>query len=181
MFVHCHTRDELQRAAEELLKNDFQSLRQRVFTFQSDLPEAVERNPFFQQLTTDESVLVEPADWAQHCPRADHQHLLVGPIVEDGRLIGALAATRDTAFRESDRTRMNRLCLHYSSRLAQLPKAQHELTPRENEVAAAVRQGLRNREVARELHITEHTVKQNLKSIYRKLGVRSRTELAARA
>lgn len=179
MFAHCLTREELKQAAEQLLEQSFASQRQRVFEFARDLRPEMTENPVFQQLTTEESALVEPADWARYCPRADHQHLLVGPVVENGQLTGALAATRTTPFTESERQRLNRICLHYSTTLARLPDTRG-LTPRENEVAAAVRKGLRNAEVARELCITEHTVKQNLKSIYRKLGLRSRTELAYR-
>ncbi len=40
---------------------------------------------------------------------------------------------------------------------------------------------MRNREIADRLVLSEHTVKQNPKAIYRKLGVRSRTEIAGRA
>ena len=55
-----------------------------------------------------------------------------------------------------------------------------ELTPTEEKVAALVAAGGTNREVADALFISIHTVEANLKRIYRKLGVRSRTELATR-
>jgi DNA-binding CsgD family transcriptional regulator len=181
LLTHCQTREDLKRAAEGLLAETFQSLRQRVFSFtEAELPEEFKANPLWHQLHAEESALVEPADWGRYCPRADHQHLLIGPVLEDGQLTGALAVTRETPFTEPERQRMNRLCLHYSTALARLPSAPPGLTRREHEIAAAVRKGLRNAEVARALSITEHTVKQNLKSIYRKLGLRSRTELAAR-
>ena len=54
------------------------------------------------------------------------------------------------------------------------------LTPTEWQVAELVGQGMTNREVATALFVSEHTVRANLKRIYGKLGVRSRTELAAR-
>jgi DNA-binding CsgD family transcriptional regulator len=54
------------------------------------------------------------------------------------------------------------------------------LTPTEDQVAAMVATGRTNREVADELFLSVHTVEANLKRIYRKLGVRSRTELASR-
>jgi DNA-binding CsgD family transcriptional regulator len=55
-----------------------------------------------------------------------------------------------------------------------------ELTPTEDRVAALVAAGNTNREVADALFISIHTVEANLKRIYRKLGVRSRTELASK-
>ncbi len=52
------------------------------------------------------------------------------------------------------------------------------LTPTEVEVAKLVAQGLTNREVADALFVSQHTVNANLRRVYRKLQVRSRTELA---
>ena len=54
------------------------------------------------------------------------------------------------------------------------------LTPTEGRVAALVAAGSTNREVADSLFLSVHTVEANLKRIYRKLGIRSRTELASR-
>ena len=55
------------------------------------------------------------------------------------------------------------------------------LAPRERQLIRFVRQGLRNREIANELGVTEGTVKVYLHGIFEKLGVNSRTELAVRA
>jgi DNA-binding CsgD family transcriptional regulator len=55
-----------------------------------------------------------------------------------------------------------------------------DLTPTEDRVAALVAAGSTNREVADALFVSIHTVEANLKRIYRKLGVRSRTELASK-
>ncbi len=55
-----------------------------------------------------------------------------------------------------------------------------ELTPAEERVAALVAEGRTNREVAAVLYVTDHTVEFHLSRIYRKLGVRSRAELARR-
>jgi len=62
-------------------------------------------------------------------------------------------------------------------RLSSLPP----LTPRERELVELVRQGLRNRDIAQRLGVTEGTVKVYLHSIFDKVGVGSRTELAIRA
>ncbi len=54
------------------------------------------------------------------------------------------------------------------------------LTHREREVALLVADGLRSREVAERLDIAPQTVKSHLKTIFDKLGVRNRVELAKR-
>jgi DNA-binding CsgD family transcriptional regulator len=54
------------------------------------------------------------------------------------------------------------------------------LTHREREVALLVADGLRSREVAERLAIAPQTVKSHLKTIFDKLGVRNRVELARR-
>jgi DNA-binding CsgD family transcriptional regulator len=54
------------------------------------------------------------------------------------------------------------------------------LTSREREVALLVSDGLRSREVAERLGIASQTVKSHLKTIFDKLGVRNRVELARR-
>jgi DNA-binding CsgD family transcriptional regulator len=54
------------------------------------------------------------------------------------------------------------------------------LTPTEERVAALVAAGGTYREVADALFISPKTVQWNLSKIYRKLGVRSRAELAAK-
>jgi len=55
------------------------------------------------------------------------------------------------------------------------------LTRRERELIELVRQGLRNRDIATELGVTEGTVKVYLHAIFDKLHVENRTELALRA
>lgn len=54
------------------------------------------------------------------------------------------------------------------------------LTPAEHRVAVAAAQGLSNREIAGACFVTVRTVETQLTSVYRKLGVRSRSQLAAR-
>lgn len=53
-----------------------------------------------------------------------------------------------------------------------------ELTAREISVAEKVATGASNREISRELEISERTVKAHLSSIFAKLGVRDRVQLA---
>lgn len=55
------------------------------------------------------------------------------------------------------------------------------LTRREREVLTLVAEGLGNRDIAKRLFISENTVKNHLRGILEKLGLRSRTEAASYA
>jgi DNA-binding CsgD family transcriptional regulator len=55
------------------------------------------------------------------------------------------------------------------------------LTPTEREVVALTARGLSNAAIGHELLISPGTVRTHLRSVFSKLGVTSRTELAARA
>ena len=61
-----------------------------------------------------------------------------------------------------------------------VPAPTDVLTETERHVAALVAQGHTNREVAAAMFVTQNTVQTHLRHIFQKLGVRSRTELAAR-
>jgi DNA-binding NarL/FixJ family response regulator len=63
-------------------------------------------------------------------------------------------------------------------RAAPRPRRDRELTSAERRVAALVAEGMTNREVAAQLFTTVATVEAHLTRIYRKLGIRSRTQLA---
>ncbi len=52
------------------------------------------------------------------------------------------------------------------------------LTPRECEVLRLIARGLANGEIAEELFISKHTVKNHVSSIYKKLGENDRTRVA---
>ncbi len=56
--------------------------------------------------------------------------------------------------------------------------AWRRLTPREREVLGLVAEGLRNREIGARLYISEKTVRNHLSSVFRKLGVKDRTQAA---
>lgn len=55
------------------------------------------------------------------------------------------------------------------------------LSFRENQIVDLICQAKQNKEIAYELHLSEGTIKEYLNRIYRKLDVKSRTELAIRA
>jgi len=52
------------------------------------------------------------------------------------------------------------------------------LSPREEEVAALVSQGLSNREIAERLVISDRTVESHVQSALNKLGFRTRAQIA---
>ena len=54
------------------------------------------------------------------------------------------------------------------------------LTPREIEVLSAIGEGMTNKLIARRLNISLHTVKFHIESLFRKLGVRTRTQALAK-
>ena len=52
------------------------------------------------------------------------------------------------------------------------------LTDREREILRLVEEGKSNKEIARDLEITEPTIKLHVKTLYRKLDVNNRTQAA---
>jgi DNA-binding NarL/FixJ family response regulator len=56
--------------------------------------------------------------------------------------------------------------------------AHGDLSPREQEVLRLVAQGLPNKRIARELEISEKTVKAHLTSVFQQIGVTDRTQAA---
>jgi len=143
-----------------------------------------------------DEVILPPGVWRTICPRADHAHVMVGPIISEGQLVGGVAVTRDRqspAFSAENLADLSALCLHFSTRLATLrsqsfvsapaaiaPAVANRLTPREAEIVERVAQGLTNKQIGTELWITENSVKQALKRIFRKLEVSSRAEMVAK-
>jgi DNA-binding NarL/FixJ family response regulator len=61
------------------------------------------------------------------------------------------------------------------------PAAPRLLTPRELEVLHSIGAGSSNKSIARELGISQHTVKSHIESLLRKLGARTRAEALAKA
>lgn len=126
------------------------------------------------------------AAWARRsspCPA-----LLVVAADDGGRGVReALSAGADAVVLESelDETLGPALAAAGGSHLV-LPRSVREtlakpvLSTRERQVAGMVVLGLTNAEIAAKLHVAETTVKSHLTSIFRKLGVRSRSEASAR-
>ncbi len=60
------------------------------------------------------------------------------------------------------------------------PQADSSLTPAELRVALLAADGLSTKEICAQLYLSAKTVEFHLSRVYRKLGVRGRTELARR-
>lgn len=159
-----------------------------------DIALSVERNPVARYLVEHhapvcESLVTSPKVWQLICPRADHWHVMVGPIVSYGQLIGVVGLTRCrgmSVFNLQNLTDLSALCLHISTWAAikrspnvakQILLHSDRLTAREVQIAQLVAQGLTNAEIGAELWITENSVKQALKRMFRKLEVSSRAQM----
>jgi DNA-binding CsgD family transcriptional regulator len=153
-----------------------------------------------------EELVLPPGGWKQSdlyqkcCSEYNHEHIMTGAIVGNGQLIGTVNFARvgdnTPAFNWSSLASLGATCSHFSIRLAELrrqsdpvrdPLAKPSieeivqcLTPREIQIAILVAKGLTNTEIGTELWITQNSVKQALKRMFRKLEVSARTEMVAK-
>ena len=144
-----------------------------------------------------EAIVLPQGSWKQSelykrcCSTHDHEHIMTGPIVGQGRLVGTVNFARTgsaPSFNQSDLAALGAVCAHFSARLAEVRSLSHasqnillqRLTPREIEIADLVAKGLTNAAIGKELWITQNSVKQALKRMFRKLGVSARTEMVAK-
>ncbi|GAA4547910.1 helix-turn-helix transcriptional regulator [Pseudonocardia xishanensis] len=114
------------------------------------------------------------------------EHYIVAPLLGGGRIVGTLGFCRHASaapFGAADVRHAGALAHHVSALVAGLQgrPAAVPLTDRDREIVALVARGLTNAEIGHRLHISPNTVKQTLKRIFARLGVRSRAELVARA
>jgi DNA-binding CsgD family transcriptional regulator len=161
---------------------------------------SIEHNPVARYIAerhtpVHEGLVTSPKAWAMICPRPDHWHVMAGPIIDRGQLVGVIGCTREKsmpAFDTQDLADMSAICLHLSVCIATMRLSQsavlkpqhqslniHRLTSRELQIANLVALGQTNAEIGTELWITENSVKQALKRMFRKLEVSSRTEMVA--
>jgi DNA-binding CsgD family transcriptional regulator len=161
---------------------------------------SIEHNPVARYLVerhspVHEALVTSPKVWTMICPRPDHWHVMAGPIVDRGQLVGVVGCTREqsmSAFDTQNLADLSAICLHLSvwtatvrSRSVSGGKSPHQslksdrLTSRELQIAELVALGRTNAEIGREIWITENSVKQALKRMFRKLEVSSRAEMVA--
>lgn len=144
-----------------------------------------------------EELVLPQGTWKQSqlyqrcCVEYAHEHIMTGPIIGNGKLIGTINFARvgvTPAFNVGDLSNLSAVCLHLSACLANLrSQSRFEpntylqlLTGREIQIANLVAQGLTNAEIGKELWISHNTVKQALKKMFRKLDVTSRVEMVMR-
>ena len=92
------------------------------------------------------------------------RQVLAGQKSLDGEMASRLIAELTVAVRRADHG-----------------KRDGGLTKRELQVLTLVADGLPNRDVANRLHISENTVKNHMRSVHEKLGVRTRAEAVVKA
>jgi DNA-binding NarL/FixJ family response regulator len=96
--------------------------------------------------------------------------------------INAVAAGLAVGIRESARPGAARSHAWREAREpADMPELVEPLTPRERQVLEMIASGLTNKEIARKLEISDHTVKFHVAAILAKLGAGSRTEAVTMA
>jgi DNA-binding CsgD family transcriptional regulator len=69
----------------------------------------------------------------------------------------------------------------HPGRIFELMMSAHALTPRERDVVRLVLEGQSTSQISSTLSVTPHTVQRHLKSVFDRMGVRSRRELMAQA
>ncbi|HWP25071.1 MAG TPA: response regulator transcription factor [Xanthobacteraceae bacterium] len=121
--------------------------------------------------------------------------LLLAATVTEGQILGAVSGgARGIVFKNSTPEEIARSVRRVAAGRYLFPKDLAEamrrrqvrrllplqrLTPRELEVARLAAKGLSNKEIGRQIHLSEGTVKIHLHNTYKKLGVSNRTALAA--
>lgn len=114
-------------------------------------------------------------------------HLACVQVFNHDELAAMISLHRSTGSKDFNQQEMEILkLLHYHMNNAlentfllykhRLPGT-YELTNRESQIALHIARGKTNLEIARQLFISENTVKTHIKRIFTKTGVKSRTEL----
>lgn len=117
------------------------------------------------------------------------RQVLVIALHGRGKALSVITLSRDTRYSKDFTARAQELAvglapmlslsdLQWARSEADEPRAYVALPSREREVAHLVRRGLTNAEIAALVGVSSNTVRNQLASIFRKLGVSTRAELA---
>jgi DNA-binding NarL/FixJ family response regulator len=107
--------------------------------------------------------------------------LALGTVQRKARQRAAARTTLQLAIREFEEVGAELWAVRAEGELTRIggrAPSPGSLTPAERRIAELVAQGHSNKDVAAELVVTVNTVESALRSVYRKLGVHSRTEMA---
>ncbi len=103
---------------------------------------------------------------------------LLSPEASEEELVAAVLALHEGLLAASPALMLP--LLGAAPMLDQTDELEEELTEREMDVLQLLAQGLPNKQIALQLHISEHTVKFHSSAIYAKLNVTNRTEAVRR-
>ncbi|MFZ6045530.1 LuxR C-terminal-related transcriptional regulator [Pseudomonas sp. CR3202] len=187
------------RVDAQFRARDFQLLRMDARTHRDYLDHYRDFDPLQPALCRDERHAVVPLREAMARQAGDSRRIYQGFLVRHGirdvveviahdrqRPVVGISLLRTGNLSPFDSEELQRLdglrgLLDLAVRhLPDAPSAQDGLTgftPREQEIAFLLREGLSNKELARQLDLSLATVKTHLIHLFRKTGVRSRTEL----
>lgn len=116
---------------------------------------------------------------------AGQARLRIAQVMQQSDPAGAIAwaraamATFDRIGAQHDTAVTANLLRNLGVPRATLPKPQQDLTQREGEIVSLLALGLTNRDIANRLVISTKTVEHHVSRVLSKLGLRSRTEVAA--
>lgn len=117
--------------------------------------------------------------------RADHARAVeVGAAgvlhksAEVGEIIGAAQrlAAGESLLSQAEITELLRIAVRNREREIRIKTAAERLTPREMEVLQALSEGMSNKEIAAQMHISVETERSHMMNILTKLGARSRLQ-----
>jgi DNA-binding NarL/FixJ family response regulator len=126
----------------------------------------------------------------------DIEVLALTSVLEDDKVVGAVRAgaigylLKDTQADEliraikgaaAGQAQLSRAAAERLMREVRAPESPEALTDRETDVLRLLATGQSNKEIARNLHINESTVKSHVSNILNKLGVQGRTQAALHA
>ncbi|WP_271411368.1 helix-turn-helix transcriptional regulator [Pseudomonas sp. Q1-7] len=187
------------RIDEQLRARDFQLLHMNARTHRDYLDHYRDFDPLQPSLCQDERHAVVPLREAMARQARDSRRIYQGFLVRHGirdvveviahdrqRPVAGISLLRTgdlTPFANEDLQRLDGLRSLLDLAVRQMPEqplptdALLGLTPREQAIALLLREGLTNKDLARQLDLGLATVKTHLINLFRKTGARSRTEL----